>query len=113
VKGEHALVGVEPLDRGPMTDQSQPNDRAPSAHKSSADDRMVDVLRKFVPDRLADFRVGLADKIVGGCEPAQVGHSLQVPDDDARFHASKDMTHAGSLRKLLRRIRCQFYRLQN
>jgi len=33
-----------------------------------------------------DLHVGLANEIVGGCEPAEVGHSLQVPDDDARFH---------------------------
>ena len=41
---------------------------------------------KLVADRLADFHVGLADKIVGGCEPGKVGHSLQVPHDDAWFH---------------------------
>ena len=41
---------------------------------------------KLVADRLAHFHVGLADKIVGGCKPAEVGHSLQVPDDDAWFH---------------------------
>ena len=28
----------------------------------------------------------LADKIVGGCEPAEVGHSLKVPYDNAWFH---------------------------
>jgi len=27
-----------------------------------------------------------ADKIVGSSEPAEVGHSLQVPDDDAWLH---------------------------
>jgi len=48
-----------------------------------ADDRVVDVLRKFVADRLAYFHVGLTDKIIGGREPAQVRHSLEVPDDDA------------------------------
>jgi hypothetical protein len=37
---------------------------------ADADDRVVDVFRKFVADRLADFCVGLADKIVGGCKPA-------------------------------------------
>jgi hypothetical protein len=36
---------------------------------------------------LADFRVGLADKIVGGCKPADVGHSLKVPHDQAWFHS--------------------------
>src|SRR5262249_53460835 len=53
---------------------------------SDADDRVVGVLRKLIADGLADFHVRLADKIVGRREPAEVGHSLQVPDDDARFH---------------------------
>ena len=44
---------------------------------------------KFVADRLADLRVGLADEIVGGREAAEVGRSLQVPDDDARFHGTE------------------------
>ena len=56
---------------------------------SDADDRVVDVLRKFFADGLANLNVGLADKVVGGCEPAEVGHGLQVPDDDARFHADR------------------------
>jgi hypothetical protein len=56
---------------------------------TDADDRVVDVLRKFFSDRLADLHVGLANEIVGGREPAEVGHSLQVPDDDARFHADR------------------------
>src|SRR6516162_7376253 len=33
---------------------------------SDADDRVIDVLWKFVAERLADFRVGFADKIIGG-----------------------------------------------
>jgi len=37
---------------------------------------VVDVLRKLVADGLANFHVGLADKVVGGCEPAEVGHGL-------------------------------------
>jgi hypothetical protein len=57
--------------------------------RSDADDRVVDVLWKFFADRLADLDVGLADKVVGGCEPAEVGHSLQVPDDDAWFHIGR------------------------
>ena len=61
---------------------------------SDADDRVVDVLREFIADRLAHFGVGLADKIVGGCKPAEVGHSLQIPDDDARFHADRSITHS-------------------
>jgi YD repeat-containing protein len=49
--------------------------------------------RKLVADRLADFHLGLADKIVGGCEPAEVGYSLKVPNDDGWFHAMKYDTH--------------------
>jgi hypothetical protein len=59
---------------------------------TDADNRVVDVLRKSFADRLADFHVGLADKIVGGGEPAEVGHSLEVPDDDALFHAGRSVT---------------------
>ena len=40
------------------------------------------MLRKLVTDRLADLYVGLADEIVGGREPAEVGHGLQAPDDE-------------------------------
>ena len=53
---------------------------------SDADDGVVYVLRKLIADRLADFRVGFADKIVGGRKPAEVGHSLQVPHDDVGAH---------------------------
>jgi hypothetical protein len=69
---------------------------------SDADDRMVDVLRKLVADRLADFYVGLADKIVGGRKPAEVGYSLQVPDDDVWAHASRmsTVTHYQVSRRL-------------
>src|SRR5262249_31414686 len=64
--------------------------------RPDADDRVVDVLREFVADGLADFHVGLADKIVSGFEPAEVGHSLQVPDDDAWFHeVSHSLIHPG------------------
>jgi hypothetical protein len=54
--------------------------------RSDADDRVVDVLRELVADRLADLHVGFADEIVGGREPGEVGHGLQVPDDDAWLH---------------------------
>ena len=64
-----------PVIRLPMCDEG-----------ADADNRVVDVLREFVADRLADFYVGLADEIVGGCEPGEVGHSLEVPDDDTWFH---------------------------
>jgi hypothetical protein len=35
---------------------------------------------------LTDFHVGLADQIVSGRKPGEVGLSLQVPDDDSWFH---------------------------
>src|SRR5262245_2531177 len=73
---------------------------------SDADDRVVDVLREFVADGLADFHVGLADKVVGGCEPAEVGHSLQVPDDDARFHTRLSMTCASIPRNTYSILAC-------
>src|SRR5215813_9132264 len=57
---------------------------------------------ELVADCLADLHVGLADKIVGGGEPAEVGHSLQVPDDDARFHAGGSVTqHLGVKKDVL------------
>jgi hypothetical protein len=31
------------------------------------------VLQELVADRLADLHVGLADKIVGGCKPREIG----------------------------------------
>jgi hypothetical protein len=49
---------------------------------SDADDRVIDVLREFFPDRLTNFHAGLANQIVGGRKPGEVGHSLQVPDDN-------------------------------
>jgi hypothetical protein len=58
-----------PMIRLPVRDES-----------TDADDRMVNVLRKFVADRLANFHFGLADKIIGGGEPAEVRHGLQIPD---------------------------------
>ena len=51
-----------------------------------ADDR---VLWKF----LADLDVGLADEIVSGRKPGEVGHSFQIPNDDP--HA----THRKSCRR--------------
>jgi len=59
---------------------------------SDADDRVIDVLRKFIADRLAGLYVGFADEVVGGREPAEVGHGLQVPDDDAWVHAGRSVT---------------------
>src|SRR6516225_11194755 len=47
---------------------------------TDADDRVVDVLGKLVADGRANLHVGLAYEVVGGREPAEVGHGLQVPD---------------------------------
>ena len=38
---------------------------------ADADDRVVDVLGELVADHLANLVVGLADEVVGGCEPAR------------------------------------------
>jgi hypothetical protein len=58
---------------------------AVSDERADANDCVVDVLRKLVAEGLTDVRVRLTNEIVRGCEPTQVGHSLQVPDDDAWF----------------------------
>jgi hypothetical protein len=74
----HAHGVHRPLIRLPVRDEG-----------SDADNGMVDMLRKLVADGLADFHVGLAHEVVGGREPPEVGHSLQVPNDEARFHAGR------------------------
>jgi len=62
---------------------------AVSDESADAHDGVVDVLREPVAEGLADVRITLPDEVVGGCEPRKVGHRLQVPDDDARFHTNK------------------------
>ena len=59
---------------------------AVSDERADAHDGVVDVLRKLVAEDLTNVRIPLADKIVGGREPGEVGHGLQVPDDNAWFH---------------------------
>src|SRR5262249_3570482 len=54
---------------------------------ADTDNRVVDVLRELVANRFANFYVGPANKVVGGRKPAEVGHGLKVPDDDAWLHA--------------------------
>jgi hypothetical protein len=54
---------------------------------ADAHDRVVDVLRELVAHGLADFLVGKTDEVVRGCKPANVGHRLQVPDDDVPVRA--------------------------
>jgi hypothetical protein len=41
----------------------------------------------------------LADEIVGGREPGEVGHGLQVPDDDAWFHSGRSVTRGLGAKK--------------
>jgi hypothetical protein len=60
-----------------------------SDQRADAHDRVVDVLWESVPEKRPQLRVGLTDEAVSGCEPAQVGHSLQVPDDDGAVHGSE------------------------
>jgi hypothetical protein len=47
---------------------------------------MVDVLGKLVAEGGADVRIRFFDKVVGGYEPADVGHGLQIPDYDVLVH---------------------------
>jgi hypothetical protein len=49
---------------------------AVSNERPDAHDRVVDVLRELVAEGLTNVRLWLADKIVGGREPRQVGHGL-------------------------------------
>jgi hypothetical protein len=52
-------------------------------------------LREPVAEGLANIRIPLADEVVGGCEAGEVGHGLQVPDDDGLLrHGSKTNTLA-------------------
>ena len=62
---------------------------AVSDQRADANDRVVDVLGKPVAELCPNVSIRLANKIVGCCEPGKVGHSLQVPDDDAWFHADR------------------------
>jgi len=72
-----------------------------SDQRADAHDRVVDVLWESVPEKCSHLRVGLTDEAVSGCEPAQVGHSLQVPDDDGAVHGS------GAWHEAMPPARCQ------
>src|SRR4030095_9488640 len=61
---------------------------AVSDERADAHNSVVDVLRKLVAKGCPNVRIALADKIVCGCKPGEVGHSLQVTHDDACFHAN-------------------------
>jgi hypothetical protein len=80
--GNQLLLGSFAYVRGADGVHCPVIDFAVRYERSDADDRVVDVLWKLVAHRLAYFQVGLADMIVGGCEPGEVGHSLQVPNDN-------------------------------
>ena len=51
-----------------------------------ADDRMIDELRKLLAHLRAHFVVELSNQPVGGREAAEIGNSLDIPDDDAGGH---------------------------
>src|SRR5262249_48700487 len=85
-RGDQLLLGPVHHVRRPNSVHRPVVGLAMRDESSDADNRVVDVLRKFSADRLADLYVGLADEIVGGREPAEVGHGLQVPHDDAWLH---------------------------
>jgi hypothetical protein len=70
---------------------------AVSNERADAHDGVVDVLGEPVAELGANIRVWLADEAVGGCEPGQIGHCLQVPHDDAWFHAGRSVTHLAGL----------------
>ncbi len=53
-----------------------------------ADDRVIDELGKFVAHLRADFVVGPANQPIRGRETGQIGHGLDIPDDDAGWHRS-------------------------
>ena len=72
---------------------------AVSDQRADAHDGVVDVLRKFVAEFLTNVRVRLADEIVGRREPSEVGYGLQVPDDNAWFHADRCALAAEDLRR--------------
>jgi hypothetical protein len=70
-----------------IADQSPPPPAlAVSDECSDAHDGVVDVLGEPVAEGLPNVRIPLTDKIIGGCEAGEVGHGLQVPEDDTWFH---------------------------
>ena len=55
----------------------------------------------IVRQSLADVRLApeSTDQIVRGREPAEVGHSLQVPDDEAWLHAGRSVAQCLGVEK--------------
>jgi hypothetical protein len=62
------------------------------AKPADAQDRVVDVLRKLVANSCADLFIRLAGQPVRSREAAEVGHGLEVPDDEATVHGLKAST---------------------
>ena len=54
--------------------------------RTDADNRVVDVFRKLVADRFAHFIVRARVHAVRCGVAAQIGHSFEIPDDDAVAH---------------------------
>jgi hypothetical protein len=59
---------------------------AVSDERADTHDGVVDLLREFVAQGGTNVGIGLANEVIGGREPAEIGHGLQVPNNDARFH---------------------------
>jgi hypothetical protein len=53
-----------------------------SDQRTDADDRVVDQLWKLVAEFSSHVVIALAVETVRGRKPAQVRHSLEIPDDD-------------------------------
>jgi len=47
---------------------------------ADADDRVVDVLWEFVAHCGANFRGGLVQQTISGCETAYIGYCLDIPE---------------------------------
>jgi hypothetical protein len=74
---------------------------AVSDERADAHDGVVDVFRKLVAEGCTNVRIRLLDKIVGRCEAGEVGYSLQIPHDDAWFHAKRSIATGVSLKQAL------------
>jgi hypothetical protein len=67
-------------------------DERPNAHN-----RMKDVLREFLAKRLPHFLIAFALKAIGRCKAPQVGHCLDIPNNDALPHNRHILTRFGPL----------------
>jgi len=79
--GRWYLVGV------PTRANQSPHDEG-IKFASLADVPPADIWKKYFDNKPADMQLfsSAYDEIIGRCEPGEVGHSLQVPHDDACLH---------------------------